>query len=257
MTNNARKRRRWRLLIFVPVLLAPFVISEVVGLAGQSLLFEGPSRPAGLIDEVSDAVFEVDCAGNYYGSGWGLKLGDDYFVVTNEHVVTECAESGFIRASNALVGDFYLEMVSLDGRYWLSTALGYRDLALLAASKEIPTLKFQSIEPEIGQWVAVFGFPGSFFEVDGISVTQGHLSGVDPSGLLLTDAAINNGNSGGPVVNSRGQVVGTAFASDEFDQSDNMGYLQGKTQHCGLVFQCNAGQIIYQAPVGRIKFLSE
>jgi S1-C subfamily serine protease len=183
-------------------------------------------------------------------------MGDDYFVVTAEHVVTECAESGFIRASNASVGVFYLEMVSIDGRYWLSTAVGDRDLALLAASKKIPALKFQSTEPQIGQWVAAFGFPISF-ETGGLSVTQGHLSGVESSGHLLTDAAINSGNSGGPAVNSRGEVVGTVFASDPNDKSDNIGYLQGKGQHCGLVFQCDGDTIFYVPPLEQIKFVSE
>lgn len=253
----ASKRRRWRLLLLLPVLLLPFALGELVGLARESLLFQQPINPSSLIENVSDAVFEVDCAGNNYGSGWGLKLGADYFVVTNEHVMTECAETGFIRATNSKVGDFYLEMVAMDGRYWLSSSLGDRDLALLAASKKIPTLKFQQAEALMGQWVATFGYPGSAFETDGLSVTQGHISGVDSSGLLLTDAAINSGNSGGPAVNSRGEVVGTVFASDPNDQNDNMGYLQGRAQHCGLVFQCEADRIILQKPFEPIAFVSE
>ncbi|CAJ1970002.1 unnamed protein product [Cylindrotheca closterium] len=89
-------------------------------------------------------------------------------------------------------------------------------------------LQFGSL-PELQQEVEVIGYPQGG---NGLSITSGVVSRVElqeyaQSGMHLLaiqiDAAINSGNSGGPVVNDEGQIVGVAFQS--LDQAENIGYV--------------------------------
>src|SRR5690606_16537186 len=78
------------------------------------------------------------------------------------------------------------------------------DLATLTIDYSIPSL-IAAERPAIGVWVAAFGSPHGIAG----TVTQGTVSNVsDQSKAIVTDAAINHGNSGGPLVNSMGEVLG-------------------------------------------------
>ena len=135
-------------------------------------------------------------------AGSGFIISDDGYIVTNNHVVEE-AEKIKITLSNDEV--YNAEVIGLDPRM---------DLALLKINPEIdlPYVSFGDSEnSKVGEWVVAIGNP---FGLGG-TVTAGIISALGRnigSGpydhFIQTDAPINKGNSGGPLFNMNGEVIG-------------------------------------------------
>lgn len=152
------------------------------------------------------------------GIGTGFIVDEDGYILTNSHVVNN-------GESSKITVDLY------DGSEYEGTVLwndSSLDLAIVkidAANLRVADLG-DSDAVKIGDYAVAIGNPlGRDFER---SVTQGIISGLDRSitttdgtntnnmqGLIQTDASINSGNSGGPLINSSGEVIGinTAKAS--------------------------------------------
>jgi 2-alkenal reductase len=138
-------------------------------------------------------------------SGSGVIISTDGTIVTNNHVVEDSER---------------LEVVLSNGTTLPATLVGvdpFADLAVVRAEGELPTAATWGDSDQLkpGETVIAIGSPlGEFVN----TVTVGVISATDRSiqtnpgfqleGLLQTDAAINQGNSGGPLVNLAGQVVG-------------------------------------------------
>ncbi|MFQ3580678.1 MAG: trypsin-like peptidase domain-containing protein [Chloracidobacterium sp.] len=143
--------------------------------------------------------------GTSIGSGFCLDAKGE--IVTNFHVIRDALKIG---------GPILT--VTQDGRTLPASVRGYdeaTDLALLEVDlgqKPLPTLPLGNSDAvRVGDWVIAIGSP---FELDH-TVTVGIISGKGRSGLdgayddfLQTDAAINFGNSGGPLVALTGEVIG-------------------------------------------------
>ena len=144
--------------------------------------------------------------------GSGVLISSDGKILTNAHVVDG------IRGS-----DVKLEVKTSDGRTYPATVLGKDkelDIALIKiGASHVPFAKLgDSDNLRIGEWVVAIGNPLGLEH----TVTQGIISargrklmgGVES--FLQTDAAINRGNSGGPLLNLRGEVIGinTAIRPD-------------------------------------------
>ena len=144
--------------------------------------------------------------------GSGFIISKDGLVVTNEHVAGKNARK---------------IVVSLpDGSQHEAKLLGSDELADLAllkiqADREFPHMTFgDSDKVMVGEWSIAIGNPFGLFEAAQPSVTVGVVSATrrdfrpDPNeprvymDMIQTDAAINRGNSGGPLVNSQGEVIG-------------------------------------------------
>jgi 2-alkenal reductase len=138
-------------------------------------------------------------------SGSGVILSSDGYVVTNNHVV-DGAGSLEVTLSNGTT--LPAELIGVDP---------FADLAVVRVRGSMPAVASwgNSDELKAGETVIAIGSPlGEFVN----TVTVGVISATDRSiqtnpgfeleGLLQTDAAINQGNSGGPLVNLAGQVVG-------------------------------------------------
>ena len=219
--------------------------------AHQSLFHE-PEDMAGLISKVKAATVTIYC-GNSVGSGWGIALGDDesttidddypYSIVTNYHVIEECI--GGQPISFAFSGEEVLNEAKLYGydSSFYDSATGFGDMALIMTQLEVPTLELAPMAPQAGQWVMAAGNPESFLfeDMDG-HVTFGHVSNfkADDS-MVITDTAINHGNSGGPLVNALGQVVGTNTWIDDRRTTDNISYAVGIPFICAAFVDCQPG----------------
>ena len=162
-----------------------------------------------IIDKVKDAVVKVrikikDGGGGAVGSGFFVNSRG--FLLTNYHVVKE---------ADPTVGDSINVELS-DRRKFTAKVLGFDetvDIALLKVDNDGP---FPIVELEhsknarVGETVFAIGDPFDF----GTSVTKGIISAKDRyaggplDDYLQTDAAINKGNSGGPLFNEHGKVIG-------------------------------------------------
>ena len=107
------------------------------------------------------------------------------------------------------------------------------DLAILKIEKPFKKyLKAKNFEdPVVGQDVISIGYPmtGYFFGNDLPVITQGIISKVYPDnlGIFLTTTDINSGNSGGPIFNLDGNLVGISVATlDKKDNGGNRGIFQ-------------------------------
>ena len=176
-----------------------------------------------------ERFFRVDPPGNVpdvsRGSGSGFIIAEDGYVLTNNHVVEDAQR---------------ITVTLLDGREFGADVVGTdptTDIAVIKIDGSgLPVASLgSSAEVRVGEWVLAVGNPG--FGVAGrgtdlaYTVTAGIVSAVGRSLSLIrgslqadpdfagnpalaiedfiqTDAVINSGNSGGPMVNLRGQVIG-------------------------------------------------
>ena len=153
-----------------------------------------------LIERIQASVVQIDTG---EGSGSGFIISRDGKVVTNAHVVY-----------NRRV----VNVIMTDGRQYEGLVLGRNastDLAMVQIRDEegeYEALPLGSSEDaRIGDEVVALGFPLAEEGATSITVTRGIissrriLSGVE---VMHTDAALNPGNSGGPLINRRGEVIG-------------------------------------------------
>lgn len=145
--------------------------------------------------------------------GSGFIISEDGLIVTNEHVASESAKTIKVSLANGEVHD--AELLGSDE---------LADLALLRIKgdrEDFPYIKFaDSDDVMVGEWAIAMGNPFGLFADGQPSVTVGVVSATkrdfrpDPDeprlymDMIQTDASINRGNSGGPLVNSDGEVIG-------------------------------------------------
>ncbi len=206
--------------------------------SGPVDLYQRPSNMESLIDTVRDANFEIFC-GYSGGTGWPIKIGDHdtTLVVTNHHVVEHCTDA------NDTV------MLQVGDRVGEGRVLSFdsdNDLAMVETALSATPLPTADNEPKIGHWVMAIGNPGSF--VPGVGdegFTEGSLVGSVNQGtvtnlineFIYTDAAINSGNSGGPLVNAAGEVLGVNTFKDV--SADNIGVAVDMRQLCVKLLTCS------------------
>lgn len=148
--------------------------------------------------------------------GTGFLVGSDGLIFTNRHVAQSKARGddrllvGVPLNSDPDLHEYFLPQV-----LYVSPEEDELDIAVLqigrADGMSFPALPLASEDPELGDDVAVLGYPLTTgrpvlsFNRGVISATGARFGGVR---YLQTDAAINPGNSGGPLVDARGAVVG-------------------------------------------------
>jgi putative serine protease PepD len=204
-----------------PQVAAPVVIDRP-----SDQVAGGPLDVGEIVAKVQPSVVNITADGaDGIAVGTGVILTTDGEVLTNAHVVGD-ADTVHVR----LVGETEPRTATVLGRD------PRNDLALLrinGASGLVP-IELATGTIQVGDDVVAVGYA---LDLDGgPSVTKGIVSGLDrtlPSdddvldGLIQTDAAISSGNSGGPLVNNRGQLVGinTAVVRGGVDfAANNIGF---------------------------------
>ena len=152
-------------------------------------------------------------------TGSGFVVDSSGYILTNQHVIE---------------GQSELAVVFDDGTRLVARVVGTdaeRDIALLridASARQLVVLPFASIVRE-GEDVVALGFPlSNLEELQGqMTVTKGIVSAFRTVGNVVyvqTDTAINSGNSGGPLLNLRGEVVGMNTSSFDAEVAQGIGF---------------------------------
>lgn len=190
------------------------------------------------------------------GTGTGIVLSSDGYIITNCHVIrTSQEEYEYDRNSNPFENPFSffgggykavnrvydadeVTITMSDGSEHTAKVIGSdenTDLAILKIDVEglIPAVIGDSNDLELGETTVTLGYPLGL----GLSASCGIVSGLEkeittelPSGgtaamtLIQTDASINRGNSGGPLLNCRGEVIGITSSKIGGDGVESIGF---------------------------------
>ena len=197
------------------------VISSAAILAVSTGISADSGDPGGTTGELdwsrlAPAVVRVDCldtSGSVLKRGSGFFVDDGRSIVTNYHVV-EHPRGGDCRRIRAYLGGTFEQEPTRELPVALERSDPDRDLALLVTDPDIDANRTLSISTEplrAGETITALGYP----RVGGatLTLTTGRYSGtqqLDGLTWINTDTPISPGNSGGPVLNDRQEVIGVA-----------------------------------------------
>jgi len=216
--------------------------------AGMSDIVAGDL--SSVVSQVIDSVVLIENADGP-GSGSGIVIDDEGHILTNYHVVEALSRA---------------KVTLYDGSASLAEVVGTdpgNDLAIIRATgftadQLQPANLGNSAEAEVGD--AVFAIGNPFDEA--FTVTQGIISAVNRSspsfggrsiqGVIQTDAALNPGNSGGPLFNLAGEVVGinTSIRNPTGQTFAGLGFAVPSNTAARYLPQLIAGEAIQHPQLG-------
>jgi serine protease Do len=173
-----------------------FMLATAIPVSMTSLL---PAFALDAEENTTIAVYEsankaVVSVGTRGVVGAGAIVDERGLVITNNHVVRG---NRVVQVKTSTGSTYRGNVVAIDRR---------NDLALvqIQPQEKLPVIQLAQMSAKVGQRVYAIGNP---FGLDR-TLTVGTLSRIAPNGDLQTDAALNPGNSGGPLLNSAGELLG-------------------------------------------------
>jgi Do/DeqQ family serine protease len=136
------------------------------------------------------------------GTGSGVIISEDGYIVTNNHVVKDASE---IEITLNNKKSYKAKVIGTDSKM---------DIALLKidADEKLPYTTFANSDSvKIGEWVLAVGNPYNLTSTVTAGIISAKARNLDTAGIqsfIQTDAAVNPGNSGGALVNTRGELIG-------------------------------------------------
>jgi serine protease Do len=136
------------------------------------------------------------------GTGSGVIISEDGYIVTNNHVIKDASELE-VTLNNKKV--YKAKLIGTDSKM---------DIALLKidADEKLPFSTFaDSDNVRVGEWVLAVGNPYNLTSTVTAGIVSAKARNLDTKGIqsfIQTDAAVNPGNSGGALVNTRGELIG-------------------------------------------------
>lgn len=204
------------LVVIIAVAAYGLGVSGVVGPKSVSAAppLYNQDTVSSIFDNASPAVFQIDVtrqSAGFFGrfsqggQGSGFLIDDEGFIVTNNHVIEGASEVNVIIDGKSVKA----EVVGVDPIDDL--ALIKVDVSDVSGIAPLQLADSDSVRP--GQMAVAIGNP---FGLDD-TVTVGVISGLNRSlgnlrGMIQTDASLNPGNSGGPLLDSEGRVIGVNTA---------------------------------------------
>jgi len=196
---------------------APSYYGKTVGLAAENINFVDAADKAVhtvvhvknvSIRTISNPIMEF-----FYGSrggqqqeqigtGSGVIISEDGYIVTNNHVIKDASDLE-ITLNNKKV--YKAKLIGTDSKM---------DIALLKidADEKLPYAAFaDSDQVKVGEWVLAVGNPYNLTSTVTAGIVSAKARNLDTRGIqsfIQTDAAVNPGNSGGALVNTRGELIG-------------------------------------------------
>ncbi|MGV9004850.1 S1C family serine protease [Flavobacterium sp.] len=136
------------------------------------------------------------------GTGSGVIISEDGYIVTNNHVIKDATELEVTLNNNK---SYKAKLIGTDSKM---------DIALLKIDThgKLPYATFaDSDQVKVGEWVLAVGNPYNLTSTVTAGIVSAKARNLDTKGIqsfIQTDAAVNPGNSGGALVNARGELVG-------------------------------------------------
>jgi putative serine protease PepD len=243
--TQQKPRGKWAFLALSTVVVASLSIiygqsSEEVFIdtPAQSITYESapnesPTSDIGkvalqaydFVVQISTIVYETDGSSSLVATGSGVVASADGYIITNNHVV-DGADKIMVRFSNE-VNPVSAVLIGVAPE---------TDLAVVKIDRsDLTYAKFSANESvNVGDLALAVGYS---LAIDGLpSLTSGIISGTDRavdtgdtvlSDLVQTDAALSSGNSGGPLLNSTGNIIGISTmvaTGGETDYISNIGF---------------------------------
>jgi S1-C subfamily serine protease len=175
-----------------------------------------PRSVGKIVDDIRASVVTVVCdqdsKNSSFGTGWAVKLPTKdkkvfkTALITNFHVIEDCYKNGHpLVAFNYKDKEKPVHIEKVDKE---------NDLALLSTSHKIKPLKLSDSIPWAGYWVIALGTADGYAG----SVAIGNVLNLTEDKQILITAAISHGNSGGPLLDNEGNVVGVNSWSSTEEQ---------------------------------------
>lgn len=136
------------------------------------------------------------------GTGSGVIISEDGYIVTNNHVIKDATE---IEITLNNKKSYKAKLIGTDSKM---------DIALLKinADEKLPYTAFANSDSvKVGEWVLAVGNPYNLTSTVTAGIVSAKARNLDTNGIqsfIQTDAAVNPGNSGGALVNTRGELIG-------------------------------------------------
>jgi S1-C subfamily serine protease len=233
-------------LVGVGLVATALAVSPLFFSQPQSL-YEPPADLQLLLSTVKESTVTVLCetdgwvsSGSGFSIDWGGRSSAGSTIVTNYHVIEDCVG----QTGKILVRGNGVEVTGRLGDY---SDYFEQDLAVLLVSADFPPLE-RAQEVGQGNWVMAVGSPAGVEKTSTTGQISRILSPNDRfsypytndsySMWVLHDAQINKGNSGGPLVNSRGQIVGVNTLDMSGAGLDGIFGSNGWPNICSTVFTC-------------------
>lgn len=203
------------------VSMAPTNYNRTVGLSGEAVDFtvaaENAVHTVVHVKNVSIRTVYNPIMEYFYGSsggqqqeqvgtGSGVIISEDGYIVTNNHVIKDATELEVTLNNNK---SYKAKLIGTDSKM---------DIALLkiSADEKLPYSTFaDSDQVKVGEWVLAVGNPYNLNSTVTAGIVSAKARNLDKAyntngiqSFIQTDAAVNPGNSGGALVNTRGELIG-------------------------------------------------
>lgn len=191
-----------------------------------------------IVKKVSPSVVGISCiVDGGTSTGSGIVLSSDGYIITNAHVISGAKAMSVVLPSSYNESDDSSESEAEieDNLTYTAELVGQdtqTDLAVLKIDRDdlVAAELGTSADLQVGELSIVIGNPLGLTLAN--SVTAGIISATDRTltvddrtmNLIQTDASVNNGNSGGPLINAYGQIIGVTSAKVSSSVGEGLGF---------------------------------